>query len=331
MRNSLGGRQRGTLICKRPFIVFTNIFEQALADLIVTGYNKNKENLKANKRAVVRMAKPIEKLTLMNDFLFSVVMRQERFCRPLLEYILGVKIRRIVYAREQETLEAGVPTAKSIRLDVYIEDDENTVYDLEVQTTDKRNLGKRSRYYQSMIDIRVLEKGQNYRRLKKSFVIFICSYDPYGRGRYIYTFRNRCDEDHEVLLDDEAIKVVINTKGSVGKIGDELKAVIRYLDTGIASTDYTRALEAEVETIKSDEKVRMQYMLLAEAYARERSMGGYVKVVSQIRDTIGEFTSRQMARYFKTSEKDCAAAIECIQAHPDWDDEQVAEEIDWQD
>ena len=36
------------------------------------------------------MTKPIEKLTIMNDFLFDVIMRQEQFCKPLLEYILKV-------------------------------------------------------------------------------------------------------------------------------------------------------------------------------------------------------------------------------------------------
>ena len=279
----------------------------------------------------MKMTKPIEKLTIMNDFLFDVIMRQEQFCKPLLEYILKVKIRKIVYIREQESLKAGVPKAKSIRMDVYIEDDAGTVYDLEVQTTNKRNLGKRTRYYQSMIDTRVLEKGQDYNLLKKSFVIFICNYDPFGKSRYIYTFRNRCDEDFDVLLKDEATKIIINTKGTVGTIGDDLKAVIRYMDTGIASTEYTKALDAEVESIKSDEKVRMQYMLMMEAFAHERSMGKYINLISQIRNAIGDFTTKQMAKYFVVSEKFCEDAVKCIQTHPDWDDEQIAEQIDWEE
>ena len=167
--------------------------------------------------------------------------------------------------------------------------------------------------------------------MKKSFVIFICNYDPYGKSRYIYTLRNRCDEDFEVLLKDEAAKIVINTKGTVGDIGDDLKAVIKYMDTGVASTEYTKALDAEVESVKSDEKVRMQYILLMEAYARERSMGEYIKVVSLIRDVIGDFTTKQMAKYFKVKEKACKDAVECITAHPDWDDEQIADHVDWEE
>ena len=238
---------------------------------------------------------------------------------------------KIVYINEQESLEAGVSNAKSLRLDVYVEDGEGTVYDIEVQTTDKGNLGKRTRFYQSMIDIRVLEKGQDYKKLKKSFIIFICNYDPYGRSRYIYTFRNRCDEDFDILLKDEATKIVINTKGTVGDIGEDLKAVISYMDTGVASTEYTKALDAEVESVKSDEKVRMQYMLLMEAYARERSIGEYIRVVSQIRDAIGDFTTKQMAKYFKVKEKACKDAVEYITTHPDWDDEQIADHVDWEE
>ena len=277
------------------------------------------------------MAKPIEELTIMNDFLFGVVMRQEQFCKPLLEYILKVKIRKIEYVNEQESLEAGVPNAKSIRLDVYVEDNEGTVYDLEVQTTDKRNLGKRTRFYQSMIDIRVLEKGQDYKKLKKSFVIFICNYDPYGKSRYIYTFRNRCDEDFEVLLKDEATKIVINTKGTVGDIGDDLKAVIKYMDTGVASTEYTKALDAEVESVKSDEKVRMQYMLLMEAYAHERTLGDGRRVVRLVRRKMNKLSAADMADMFDISLPECNSIVTMIVEHPDWDDEQIADQVDWEE
>ena len=157
-------------------------------------------------------------------------MRQEKFCKPLLECILGVKIRKIVYIKDEVGIEVAMPSAKSVRLDVYIEDDNNTVYDLEVQTTNKRNLGKRTRYYQSMMDIRIIEKGQDYKKLKKSFVIFICNYDPFGKNRYIYTFQNHCNEDLSVVLKDEATKIIINTKGTVGNISNELKAVLMYMD-----------------------------------------------------------------------------------------------------
>ena len=273
--------------------------------------------------------KTIDELTFFSDVIFSVVMRQEKYCKPLLEFIFGVKIKKINYINDQETISSDVITARSIRLDVYVEDGAGTVYDIEVQTTDKHNLGKRTRYYQSMIDVRILRKGNDYRKLKKSFVIFICNYDPFGKSQLIYTFRNRCDEDYSVVLDDEAAKIIINTKGTVGNISDELKAVIQYMDSGEATTEYTKSLDKEVATVKADEKFRRQYMLYMEALANERNLGEYKRVVSQIRKSIKRLSTQEMADYFDVTEENCADVIDCIQEHPDWDDGQIAEEIYW--
>ena len=258
-------------------------------------------------------------------------MRQEKYCKPLLEFILGVKIKKLVYDNDQETISSDVLTAKSIRLDVYVEDNAGTVYDIEVQTTNKYNLGKRTRYYQSMIDVRVLEKGQDYRKLRKSFVIFICNYDPFNKSRLVYTFKNRCDEDYNVILDDEATKIIINTKGTVGDVSDELRAVIQYMDSGMTSTEYTKFLDEEVVTVKADEKFRRQYMLLMEAYAMREETGRHMTVVSQIRKSANRLSTQDMADYFNVATEDCTAVLDCIREHPDWDDRQVAEEIYWTD
>ena len=275
--------------------------------------------------------KPIDELTLMNDFIFGIIMRQEKYCKPLLEFILGVKIKKLVYANDQETISSDVLTAKSIRLDVYVEDNAGTIYDIEVQTTNKYNLGKRTRFYQSMIDVRTLEKGHNYKKLRKSFIIFICNYDPFNKNRLIYTFRNRCDQDHSVILKDEATKIIINTTGTLGDVSPELGAVIQYLDSGVASTEYTKSLDKEVAAVKADEKVRREYMLLAEAYANERTMGRYEDKVSLIRKALNRLSPQEMADYFDVTEQDCISVLDCIREHPDWDDRQIAEEVYWDD
>lgn len=277
------------------------------------------------------MGKPIEELTLMNDFMFVEVMRQERYCKPLLEYILKVKIRAIEYIGYQETIQPPSPAAKSIRLDVFVEDDQNTVYDIEVQTTNKYNLGKRTRYYQSMMDIMVLNRGAKYNELKKSFIIFICNYDPFHSSRYVYTFRTRCDEVPDEVLKDEATKIIINTKGTVGDISDDLKAVIQYLNSGIPSNEYTEELDAEVQSVKANEKVRMSYMLYQEALAMADQYGRYKSKVELIRYNMNEFSSSDLAKIMRVSLDICKSVIETIQSHPDWNDEQVAEEIYWEE
>ena len=274
---------------------------------------------------------PIDELTIMNDYLFGIVMRQEKFCKPLLEFILGIKIRKLVYINDQETISSDILNAKSIRLDVYVEDAAGTVYDIEVQTTDKRNVGKRMRFYQSLIDVRVLEKGRDYKKLKKSFIIFICNYDPFKKNRLVYTFRNRSDEDYSVILPDEAAKIIINTKGTLGDVSPELRAVIEYMNTGLASSEYTKDLDEEVIIVKSDEKVRKEYMLLTEAYAIREDNAVHSKLVSQIRKSSKRLSPQEMADYFDVTEQDCLSVLDCIREHPDWDDRQIAEEIYWED
>ena len=90
-----------------------------------------------------------EKLEIKDDFMFAKVMRDKKLCKKLLERLLQTKIKDIVYLEEQKSIDIE-KDAKSIRLDVYIEDG-NRVFNLEMQTTNKRNLPKRSRYYQGMI------------------------------------------------------------------------------------------------------------------------------------------------------------------------------------
>ena len=53
-------------------------------------------------------------------------------------------------------------------MDVYIADDENTVYDVEMQTGKKRHFGKRFRYYQGAIDVDIVRKGESVGSLRQA-------------------------------------------------------------------------------------------------------------------------------------------------------------------
>ena len=134
-----------------------------------------------------------------------------------------------------------------------------------------------------------------------------------------------------MVLKDEATKIIINTKGTVGNISNELKAVLMYMDGGVATNKYTKDLDKEVVSVKSDEKVRMQYMLLMEAYAEQRLLGRGKTIVQTIRRMVDKLSLEQMAFFMDVSVSECEEVIELIKEHPDWDDEQIAMEIDWDD
>ena len=131
--------------------------------------------------------KKYEELDITDPFIFAKVMSEKELCKPLLENILNIKIRDIVYVDYEETIQMTAKS-KGIRLDIYVEDDDNTVFNLEMQTTTYKVLPKRSRYYQGIIDLNMIEKGESYDILKESYVIFICTFDFFEKGRSVYEF-----------------------------------------------------------------------------------------------------------------------------------------------
>ena len=205
--------------------------------------------------------KTLDELTLMDDYMFAAVMEDTRFLKPLLEFILQVKIVKIELTEPQKTEKKGY-NSKGVRLDLYIVDENGVIYNVEVQTSNKRNLPKRMRYYQSIVDISILNPGDLYNELRKSFIIFICNYDPFGRSRYIYTFENTCREEPDLLFGDETTKVVVNTQGNRGEIGKELLEIINYLKDESITGDFSRALDDAVNAVKASEERRREYMIL---------------------------------------------------------------------
>ncbi len=218
------------------------------------------------------MEKAFEELQIKDDFMFSVIMRNPKFCKPFLERILDIKISHIEYPKPQETIDISAD-AKSVRLDIYVEDGKETVYNIEMQTTEKRNLPKRTRYYQGMIDLNIWEKGADYKDLKRSFVIFVCTFDLYGEGRHIYTFENRCIQNTELGLGDDTVKIILNTKGTMDDVTPETKKLLNFIDGKEPEDDFTRELDKAVQSVRNNEKWRLDYMTLQMHYQEKYEQG----------------------------------------------------------
>ena len=211
-------------------------------------------------------------IPLENDAMFAEVMRRKDACIGLLETIFeGRRIRDIVYEDdfyiEPQKNIIFDPGNKSIRLDVYFED-EDAVYDIELQKVTRWNLAKRSRMYSSMMDANMLDKGLEYDALKKSYVIFVCMFDVFGQGMKSYRFRTMCENVQGLPLDDGRYIIVVNTKGSAGDSTEDMDAFFRYLNGGIKSIGtgehsgnrFVEKLDRYVLDINGDEDWRQGYM-----------------------------------------------------------------------
>lgn len=205
--------------------------------------------------------KKYEELTFLDDFMFCKVMRNPEICKGMLETILGIEIDRVEYPQTQKVIDI-LANAKSIRLDVYVKGEDDTIYNVEMQTTNSGNLPKRSRYYQGLIDMDLIEKGEQYDKLNRSYVIFICPFDPFGSELPIYKFNYRCTDQYSLALNDETYKVFVNLRGMTKMLTKGQRALFDYLNEKMITDEFTRLIESTVVSAKSNAEWRREFMTL---------------------------------------------------------------------
>ena len=110
--------------------------------------------------------KPIDQLVFSDDFMFGAVMREPDICKGVLERLLQIQIDHIEYPELQKSI-SPLYSQKGVRLDVYVTGSGRS-FDVECQSYTVKDIGKRTRYYQSMIDVDSLLKGASYSKLKES-------------------------------------------------------------------------------------------------------------------------------------------------------------------
>ena len=287
-----------------------------------------------------------EEIGLSNDFIFGKVMSDPELCKELLERILpGIEIDHIEYPELQKPIKEDID-ARSVRLDVYVKDGKNTVYDIEMQKVNTRELPKRSRYYQGMMDLQLIDSGQPYKKLNQSYVIFICLEDVFGKNRHIYTFENICREDPEIKLRDGAIKIFLNAKSNLNDVSSELRAFLDYLGGKKSEDEYVQKLEKAVREAKRNRKWRHEYMTLLmrdqenqeigeERGRREGRLEGrregqlegeLRKLVSQIRKKqLRGYQKEQIADLLEEDIQTVEKIIRMISAHPEEDDQGICQ------
>ena len=203
-----------------------------------------------------------EDLTITDDFMFCKVMSDPDICKELLEILLHIKIERLEFQEPQKSFKL-TSESRGIRLDVYVKDS-NRVFDIELQTTNERNLELRTRYYQGVMDISELEKGEFFSNMKESYIIFICMFDPFGADMPIYTVKQTFEENEKLIFDDKTHKIFYNVNAFEKLSNDiETKAFLEYLCKHQSTTKFTQSLETAVYRNRNNQNWRKDYMTLA--------------------------------------------------------------------
>ena len=223
---------------------------------------------------------PLKDLNLTDRFLFDEVLEDRDTYQDILSIIFGKDISLLDQPQTEKELRVS-PLLRSIRMDVFVMSEEQSIYNTEMQDTRKADLAKRSRYYQSLIDTGLLEPGvPNYNFLNQSFVIIIMTFDLFGYGKYVYTFENRCKEVPECSLGDGAVKIFINTKGkNADEVSEELIEFLKYAERSTNETanqvksKRVKRVHDRVCKVKVNEEIGVKYMQAWEEKYYEREEG----------------------------------------------------------
>lgn len=235
----------------------------------------------------------LQDLTIKDYFMFCAVMSAEENCIGFLEMVLGFPIAKIDVSYERNMVYH--PEYKGIRLDVYAKDEANKHYNVEMQVRREISIEKRARYYHSQMDMELLSAGISYEELPDTFVIFICDYDPFGKGLYYYTCRTKCEEDALLEYEDGCRTIYLSTKGKdEEKVPKSLVRFLKFVAADIEQSDqdfeddYVEQLQKSIHTVKESREMGERYMIFEEMMEEERRAGRIEGELQAKKDSIYE-------------------------------------------
>ena len=239
----------------KRFYIITNLWERK--DILMKKENNNPEYF-----------------GLTNDIIFGWIMKSEENCLAIIRAILPeLNITNIVH---RETKYDNIPGTfvQEVRFYTVVQDDQKRYYDIEMQVENTGDLGKQARYYQSQIDNETLMKGETFHKLKESFVIFLCAFDPFSYGLRRYQFHQYEDTIRNLRLDTYSHVLFINSKGTEGEVSNDLAGIIDVMNQKPNQTNpLASKLKKEIDYYNQDSEKRRELIDYEARLLDERLIG----------------------------------------------------------
>ena len=221
-----------------------------------------------------------ERLTIRDKFMFGKVTKNPEIARKMADLLTQVEIGEVTEVEREKFLQHR-SSSKYVKLDMHLEDENGRVIDTEMQNKSQNKMVQeelplRVRYYQGMIDQEILSSGIDYIYLKETYIIFICTYDPFGKGKYVYHFHMACDEDEEIQLQDKMNWIFYNTTANLSEAPGGIREFLNYIGNEIVDDDFTKLLDKEVKKARLNEEWRSEYL---KTYVNDMDMRreGYIE------------------------------------------------------
>lgn len=323
------GVQAKNLVC--TYCVFG---ENILLSIYVLSFIRKDDSMSKSYKtnSCKKEFKPLQELNLIDSFLFGAstekIQDAEFIAKLIIERATNEKVDQITVVPEKEL--AGIDISHhGIRMDLYVEEYEDKrlakVYDIEPNKYNPTELPMRSRYCQSLTDVKLLNSGEIYETLPEYISIWILPYDPFGENRMLYTVRNCVEEFPELVYNDGVKKLFLYTGGEMGGT-KELKSLLQYFGDSnarnVTDTDLEH-LHNIVENVKCSQKAGKRYMTLQDmidyekkesfeegvALGRKEGVRAYVDLIKEMKIPTEQILD-QLVQKFALSEDEAKAYLE---------------------
>ena len=204
-----------------------------------------------------------QKMTITSDPMFGLVMQNKAICLELINRALPqLKAQSIVQLDTQKDI--SLVGAHRVRFDVYVRDESNNIFVIEMQVNDQHNLPARLRYYQEQVDHNLLHPGDDYSVLNQypTYIIMFCNFDYFGRCWARYEFNLACTKDPKLKFNDHRRVIVFNALAkhfdeSDQPIKDFLALMRNQVDN---NSRFIALIQNEINRVKHDPQRRNGFM-----------------------------------------------------------------------
>ncbi len=190
----------------------------------------------------------LKNLTIMNDVFMRNVLKRRECTEYVLQVIMKEKELKIidqVIQKDYKNLQG-----RSAVLDCVARDSGGRQMNVEIQQDNEGASPKRARYHSGLMDMNILNPGQDFDELPESYVIFITKEDVLGDGEAIYHI-NRIIEESGKKFPDETHIIYVNAKR---QDDTELGRLMHDLHCTNAKDMYSKVLAERVYELKETQK-----------------------------------------------------------------------------
>ena len=222
-----------------------------------------------------------EPILITNRYAFADVMKKDLdLSARLISITIGRKVQRIRLAQAEKELKSS-DDYRGVRFDVWFEDDENRMYDLELQVYDEKHLAERIAFYQGIMVAEETKSGTHFEDIREVFVIFICTgRDPFERSRTVYQFETKEIYDDSIIFNDKRHACVLNftEDREIKSDNKELEEIAEYfIHHTVKKSGISEELDDIVKSFNEDREWRRRIMTFGEelniAENRARKLG----------------------------------------------------------